>query len=158
MPIVLNCDKANYDQHTGDFVANGNVRIVQGDEVIITTVAKGNMKTGDIYFEEGGTLEEPKNKTDAEGAHYNFNSKAGELKSIKGKSGPDFYEAPHAILEDGKMIVDQGGSTSRCPAVDHTKCVSIEAKTMTVYPVEKIAPRNVKVLFKYGMETSWAGV
>ena len=39
--------------------AEGNVKIVQGDETILTTRAEGNMKTGDVWLKQGGTLQEP---------------------------------------------------------------------------------------------------
>ena len=37
MPITLWSDSATYDQGSGDFFAEGNVKIVQGDETILTT-------------------------------------------------------------------------------------------------------------------------
>lgn len=59
MPITLWGDQATYDQGSGDFVAEGNVRIVQGDETILTTRAEGNLQTGDVWLKQGGTLKEP---------------------------------------------------------------------------------------------------
>ena len=59
MPITLWSDSATYDQGSGDFFAEGNVKIVQGDETILTTRAEGNMKTGDVWLKQGGTLQEP---------------------------------------------------------------------------------------------------
>ena len=56
------------------FFAEGNVKIVQGDETILTTRAEGNMKTGDVWLKQGGTLQEPDTTMNGEWVHYNFNS------------------------------------------------------------------------------------
>lgn len=53
MPITLWSDSATYDQGSGDFFAEGNVKIVQGDETILTTRAEGNMKTGGCLAQAG---------------------------------------------------------------------------------------------------------
>lgn len=80
MPITLWGDRATYDQGSGDFVAEGNVKIVQGDETLLTTRAEGNMKTGDVWLKQGGTLQEPDTTMNGEWVYYNFNSKTGEIK------------------------------------------------------------------------------
>lgn len=72
MPITLWSDSATYDQGSGDFFAEGNVKIVQGDETILTTRAEGNMKTGDVWLKQGGTLQEPDTTMNGEWVHYNL--------------------------------------------------------------------------------------
>ena len=148
LPIVLTCDRADYENDSGDFDARGNVKVVQGKETLLSTRAVGNLKTGDIWLNEGGTLIEPTNKVDGGWVHYNFNTKTGEIKKINGKSMDDYYQAPHANITPGAVIIDQGGTSTRCPAVKHTPCLSVAAKTITIYPGEKMVAKDVKVYVK----------
>lgn len=148
MPITIVSEHASYDNVSGDFYAEGNVKINQGGQDIFTTRVRGNMKTGDIWLEEGGSLKEGNSETAAQWGYYNFNSKTGELKKIDGKNGKDFFRAPHAVIDPEKMTLDEGGSTSRCPAVKSDPCLEIKAKTFEVYPGQKMIARDVQVFVK----------
>lgn len=148
LPITMTGDYASYDSVSGDFIAEGNVVITQGNETIKTVRAEGNMKTGDVWLKQGGTLVEPQSTMNGEWAYYNFNSKTGEIKKIDGKGNKDYYRAPHATIYPDRMVVDQGGEMSRCPAVEHTPCLSITADTFEIYPHEKMIAHNVKVYVK----------
>lgn len=151
-PLIITGDDAHYANDSGDFVIEGNVRLEQGTTRLSSTKAVGNAKTGDVWLLTGGTLQEPSNTIQVQWAHYNFNNKTGELRNIEGVSQPDrtgekkdLYRAPHGIVEDGKMIIDQGGEYTRCPAVLHPPCVSVKAKTITIIPNDKIVARDVQV-------------
>lgn len=148
MPIRLSADHAEYDPSTGDFHASGNVRITQGQQTINTDYANGNMKTGDVWIEQGAELVDPKTKVKGSWAHYNFNSKTGELKELRGKGAKDYFSAPHATILPDKMVIDQGGRTSRCPAVKHPPCLAVEAREMEYYPGEKLVAHDVKVYIR----------
>lgn len=145
MPITLISDHASYDQGSGDFYAEGNVKVSQGNQDIYTTKVKGNMKNGDIWLLEGGKLQETGAETNAEWAYYNFNSKTGELKKLTGKNAKDYYRAPHGVIYPDKIILDEGGSTTRCPAVKNPPCLEIRAKTFEIYPNEKMVAKDVQV-------------
>ncbi|MBR1590524.1 MAG: hypothetical protein IJ657_05565, partial [Acidaminococcaceae bacterium] len=156
LPTVITGDNAQYDNESGDFIIEGKVRLTQGTTQLSSTKAVGNAKTGDVWLLEGGTLKEPTNNVQAHWAHYNYNHETGELLHIKGASKNkgvgstknDYYEAPHAIIEHGMMIVDQGGTTTRCPAVKHPSCLSVKAKTITIVPNDRIIARGVQVFVK----------
>ena len=79
LPIKLTGDKAEYDSVSGDFYLQGNVVITQGRERLETTYAKGNMKTGDVWLEQGGSVVEPGTTMPGKWVHYNFNTKTGEI-------------------------------------------------------------------------------
>ena len=117
LPITMTGDYASYDSVSGDFVAEGNVVITQGNETLKTVRAEGNMKTG-------------------------------EIKKIEGKGNEDYFRAPHATIYPDKMVVDQGGETTRCPAVEHEPCLLVKAKTFEIYPKEKMVAHDVKVYVK----------
>lgn len=148
LPINMSADHAEYDSTSGDFHVSGNVVIVQGKEKIMTAYAVGNMKTGDVWLEEGGTLVEPNSTMKGQWVHYNFNTKTGEIKQINGKSMKDIFDAPHATIYPDKIVVDEGGRSSRCPAVEHPPCLSITAKTFEIYPKEKMVAHDVKVFVR----------
>ncbi|MBR1493436.1 MAG: hypothetical protein IJ601_00080 [Acidaminococcaceae bacterium] len=155
VPLIITGDDAQYASESGDFIVEGKVVVKQGLTRLSSTKAVGNAKTGDIWLLEGGTLTEPTNKVNAHWAHYNFNQETGELLHIKGTSTAapgsgkrDYYEAPHGLIEHGMLIMDQGGTTTRCPAVRHSNCVSVKAKTITIIPNDRIIARGVQVFVK----------
>ena len=154
-PLIIKGNDAQYSSESGDFIIEGNVSLEQGDTKMYSSKAVGNEKTGDIWLLEGGTLREPTNTVYSRWAHYNYNKGTGELLHIKGASRStgssskfDYYEAPHGIIENGMMIIDQGGMTTRCPAVKHHPCLSVKAKTITIIPNDRIIARNVQVFVK----------
>lgn len=104
LPIRLTGEHAEYDTVSGDFHAEGNIKVSQNGQDIYTTQVKGNMKTGDIWLLEGGKLVEGASETQAAWGHYNFNNKTGEMKKLTGKNGKDFFAAPHAEIYPDKMI------------------------------------------------------
>lgn len=155
LPSVITGDDAQYASESGDFIIEGNVKLVQGLTKVYSTKAVGNAKTGDIWLLEGGTLREPTNTVHTRWAHYNFNKETGELLHIQGASRAkqgsskyDYYEAPHGLIEHGMMIMDQGGMTTRCPAVKHSPCLAVKAKTITIIPNDRIIARGVQVFVK----------
>ena len=155
LPLIIQGNDAQYSSESGDFIIEGNVCLEQGSTKMYSSRAVGNEKTGDIWLLEGGTLREPTNTVYSRWAHYNFNKETGELLHIKGASRPngkstrfDYYEAPHGLIEHGMLIMDQGGMSTRCPAVKHPPCVSVKAKTITIIPNDRIIARGVQVFVK----------
>lgn len=148
LPINFTGDKAEYDSVSGDFYLQGNVVITQGREILKTTYAQGNMKTGDVWLEQGGTIIEPGSTLSGKWAYYNFNTKTGEIKEVHGTGDKDWYSAPHATIHPDKMVMDEGGTMSRCPAVNHVPCLSVTAKTFEIYPKQKMVAKDVKVYVK----------
>ncbi len=155
LPLIIQGNDAQYSTESGDFIIEGNVTLEQGTTKMYSSKAVGNEKTGDIWLLEGGTLREPTNTVYSRWAHYNYNKETGELLHIKGAAKSngnsdkfDYYEAPHGIIENGMMIIDQGGMTTRCPAVKHHPCLSVKAKTITIIPNDRIIARKVHVFVK----------
>ena len=155
LPLIIKGNDAQYSSESGDFIIEGNVTLEQGVTKMYSSKVVGNEKTGDIWLLEGGTLQEPTNRVYSRWVHYNYNKETGELLHIKGASSPDgnsskidYYEAPHGVIENGMMIIDQGGMTTRCPAVKHHPCLSVKAKTITIIPNDRIIARKVQVFIK----------
>ena len=148
LPLTITGDEAQYANGSGDFIVTGNVKMVQGTQTLYTTKAVGNAKTGDVWLLEGGTLVEPLNRMTGQWAHYNFNTETGEIRRLEGKSQKDFYRAPHAVIENGMIVIDEGGTTTRCPAVKHPPCLSVKAKTITIVPNKRIVARDVQVFLR----------
>jgi len=148
MPINLSADHCDYNNASGEFHISGNVVITQGVEKLMTSEAWGNLKTGDVYMEKGGTVVEKNSKSSGKWVHYNFNNKTGEIKEITGITKKDSFSAPHAVVTPEKIVLDEGGTSSRCPAKLHPPCFSISAKTIEVYPNDKLIAKDVKVYIK----------
>ena len=148
LPIQLTGDQAEYDSVSGDFHLSGNVVITQGMEKLITTHAHGNMKTGDVWLEQGGSVVEPGTTMTGKWVHYNFHTKTGEIKEITGKGKKEWFDAPHATIHPDRMVVDEGGVMSRCPSKEHPPCLSVQAKTFEIYPKEKMVAHDVKVFVR----------
>lgn len=148
LPITLYGDHVIYHQDSGDFSAEGRVRVYQGTQQLYTGRAEGNMKSGDVYLKQGGTMVEGKTTTHGKWAHYNFNNKKGEIRQIEGNSDADFFRAEHATIHPDQIVMDKGGSTTRCPAVKHDPCLEIRADRVVMYPKDKIVAYNVKVYIK----------
>lgn len=148
MPINLSADHCDYDSTSGEFHVSGNVVITQGIEKLMTTEAWGNLKTGDVFMEKGGAIVEKNSKSSGKWAHYNFNNKTGEIKEITGITKKDSFSASHAVVTPEKIILDEGGTSSRCPAKVHPSCFSISAKTIEVFPGAKVVAKDVKVFVR----------
>ena len=148
LPITLYGDRVLYHQDTGDFFAEGNVRILQGQQTLNTVKLEGNTQTGDVFLNAGGKLTDKDAQMTGEWLHYNFNNKTGEIKKITGTSGKDIFKADHAIIMPDVITLDEGGQTTRCPAVEHDPCVLITAQKVEIYPKEKIVAYDVKIYIK----------
>ena len=148
LPIQLNGDEGEYDSASGDFYLAGNVKIRQGQEEITTPLAYGNMKTGDVWLEQGGAMSNPGMRMEGKWIHYNFNTKTGAIKEISGEAEKEWYKAPSANIYADHTALEEGGILSRCPAKEHPPCLSIEAKKFEVYPHDKIVAHDVKVLVR----------
>ncbi len=147
-PVHLTADHAEYDNESGDFHASGHVVITQGKEVLKTEYAEGNLKSGDVWLRTGAQVQEKGMNATGAWGYYNINTGQGELEQIKGRSAKDKFAAPHAVIAEGKLVADQGGTMTRCPAVKEKPCLSIEAKTFEIIPRDKLIARDVKVYFK----------
>ena len=148
LPIHLTADHAEYDSVSGEFYATGNVVVTQGTDKLLTTYATGNMKTGDVWLDKGGDVQQQDGIMHGQWAHYNFNTKTGEIKQISGSNVKDIYDAPHATVYPDRIVIDEGGKMSRCPAVKHPPCLSVTAKTFEIYPQEKMVAHDVKVFIR----------
>ncbi|NLY83695.1 MAG: organic solvent tolerance protein OstA [Acholeplasmataceae bacterium] len=147
-PITLYGDKVVYHQDTGDFFAEGNIRVVQGSQVLTTEKIEGNAESGDVLLKSGGRLSDGVSVLAGEWLHYNFNNETGEIKKISGSSGKDFFKAEHATVQEGSVHLDKGGQVTRCPAVEHDPCVLLTAGRIDIYPKDRIVAHDVKIFVK----------
>lgn len=149
-PIKLDADRAEYDQESGDFFAEGNVVLRQNGQIIRTEHAEGNMKTGDVYLKDGGSLTEEGTTMHAEWVRYNFLNKTGELTKIEGsnRSKLEWYRSEDAVIKDGKLVCEHGATVSKCPAVKHPPCLSVVAKHFEIIPNDKMVAKDCWVLVR----------
>jgi len=148
LPVTIFGDKVTYHQDTGDFEAEGKVRVYQGTQRLYTTKATGNVNTGDVYLRQGGRLVDGPTTTNGKWAHYNFLDKTGTIEDIAGTNGQDIYKADVGRIYPDRIELTEGAATSRCPAVQHVKCVDVHSERVVIYPNDKIIAYNVKVYVK----------
>lgn len=144
MPLKLDADKAEYNQETGDFFAEGNVILRQNGQIVKTDYAEGNMNTGDIYLKDGGEIVDGDTTIHGAWGHYNFLKKVGEIEKIDGYNShkEEWYHSPSAKIQDGKVVCNEGAVVSRCPSVKHPPCLSIEAKSFEVIPHREMIAKD----------------
>lgn len=148
LPITLYGDRVIFHEDTGDFFAEGNIRILQGEQVLQTAKIEGNTKTGDVFLKSGGHLSDKNSKLSGEWLHYNFNNESGEIRKISGTSGKNIFKAEHGSIKEGVVVLDEGGQVTRCPAVEHDPCALVTAEKVEIYPKEKIVAYDVKIFIK----------
>lgn len=152
LPITIYGDQVIYDSETGDFRAQGNVRLYQGSQKLYTAQAHGNSKTGDIYLETGGRIINSsggtQSVTDGKWGHYNFLDKTGTIKEISGSNGTDLYRADIGQVYPDRVELTEGARTTKCPAVKHPPCVEVRANKVVIYPKDKLIAYGVKVYVK----------
>lgn len=149
-PIKLDADRAEYDQESGNFFAEGNVVLRQNGQVIRTDYAEGNMKTGDVYLKNGGSLTEEDTIMHVEWAKYNFLQKTGELTKIDGSNRDklEWYRSEDAVIRNGKVVCEHGAVVSKCPSVKHPPCLSVVAKHFEIIPNDKMIAKDCWVLVR----------
>jgi hypothetical protein len=148
LPVTIFGDHVIYHSDTGEFTATGNVRLYQGSQRLYTTEARGNAIDGDVYLLQGGRMIDSPSTTDAEWGHYNFKTRTGTVRNMKGTNGDDLYKADIARIYPDRTELTSGGSVTRCPAVKHPPCVEVRADHVVIYPNDKIIAYNVKVYLK----------
>lgn len=152
LPITIYGDQVTYDSETGDFRAQGNVRLYQGSQKLYTAQAHGNSKTGDVYLETGGRIINSsggtQSVTDGQWGHYNFLDKTGTIKEISGSNGLDLYRADIGQVYPDRVELTEGARTTKCPAVKHPPCVEVRANKVVIYPKDKLIAYGVKVYVK----------
>ena len=116
---VRNFEEDLIDCYIDKYITEIYEKLNEREKELFDLCSDGNMKTGDVWLEQGGTIIEPGSSISGKWAYYNFNTKTGEIKEITGKGKKEWFDAPHATIYADRMVVDEGGVMSRCPSKEH---------------------------------------
>lgn len=144
-PISVFADYIHYDKETGDLFAEGNVRLVRGDQVVLADRVDGNVNSADIWTKVQTRFEQGSTNTNLVGdaANYNYEDRTGKIENISGTTSTQYVKAKDAEIFPEKMVVNNA-MMSRCSA-NNTKCYHITAERIDIWPNDKIIAYNVKV-------------
>jgi LPS-assembly protein len=145
-PVSVFADRVHYEGVHGDILAEGNVRVQQGDRLIVSERVEGNAETKDVWFKSAARFVDALSATDLEGqsASYNYGTGNGRIDGATGKTGVQFITAEEVEILPGKLS-GKNVSISRCDAVSHAKCQHIVAKRVDIWPNEKMIAYDVEM-------------
>lgn len=144
-PISVFADYIHYDKESGDIFAEGNVRLVRNDQMVLADRVDGNIHSADIWTKVETQFKQGSTNTNLVGdsVNYNYESKTGNIENIIGKSGTQYVKAQNAEIFPEKMVVNHG-MMSRCSA-KKTKCYHITAERIDIWPNDRLIAYNVKM-------------
>ncbi|MDR3348923.1 MAG: hypothetical protein LBO03_04880 [Acidaminococcales bacterium] len=142
-PISVLADRVHYDNISGDIVAEGNVRVRQGDQLVTAERIEGNAKTKDVWSKGPAQFAgSPATALEGASAAYNYETGFGRIDGVTGKTGSQFIAADIVEIMPGKLE-GQNALISRCDAVSHAKCQHITAKKVEIWPNDKMIAYDV---------------
>ncbi len=153
LPVTIYADYVHYEESSGDLYAEGNVRVIQGGQVMLAQRIDGNVKTGDIWTRVKTEFREPATQTKffSDKIDYNYNSKTGQADNVTGKVRKENMQADKVDIYPDRM---QGHNAmmTRCTAKG-TKCQHTVARRVDIWPapVNKLIAYDAKV-YVLGMQ------
>lgn len=145
LPITVWADHLTFNDQTGDILARGSVRMVQGKQVLHTMLLQANSKTMDVWITDEAEYQEPNTVLFGEDTRYNWGSKKGEIKEAHGTIGDERVNGKTVHILPDKYIIDQGTMT-RCPAKKPDYHMS--ADRVEIWPYDKMIAYNAKFWVK----------
>ena len=150
-PVAFEGDDLTYDLSTGEFVAKGNVDIVQlaarrfqGDYV------EGNTQTGDVSIPDRAhmlQMTEGAMRVTLDGCRivYNYNTRMGTMAEAKGKVGGYYMTGKRFEFYPDRIVVYDGTQT-KCSA--EKPDYHLSADRAELYPGDRMVLTNVKFWLK----------
>jgi len=137
-PVTLTADHIEYDQQTGNVVADGHVKATRGDTTITADHLDGNLKSGDVEATGHVTLTQPGKTVTGESLRYNYLTRIGAMSQATAKTAP-WTVTGHTITTSAGQSVALAASATPCdpahPAfrVTARKVVVVPGDHMTAY-------------------------
>lgn len=115
-PVVIQADSAVYDRKSGVYTLTGNVKVSQGDKVLVADTVMLDMTTGDARSEGHVTLTDVENSLSAQNMTVNFNTGLGVIEKgrifVKRENYHITGESIERLSESEFQVVD--GSLTTC--------------------------------------------
>lgn len=144
-PIVVEGDKLYFNDQTGEVYAQGDVKITQDIETILSQYMRGNTKTTELWIDDQATFLQPGTKLVGTKTHYNYGDKTGTMQDIKGKVGNQIIAGENLEMVADKLLL-QDGTMTKCPA--KVPDYHISADRLEIWPGDKYIAYNAKFWIK----------
>jgi lipopolysaccharide transport protein LptA len=146
-PITVTADHIEYDQQTGDVVADGHVVATRGATTITADHLTGNLTTGDVQATGHVTLTQPGRTVIGETLHYNYQTRAGAMSQAVVKSGPWTMKGQTITTTAQRGQLTNVSATPCDPA--HPAFL-VKAKRLVVVPGDHLTAYD-STLYVYGV-------
>ncbi len=146
-PVTITADELYMNDSTGDVYAKGNVKMLQGDQQIMTDLLNGNTQQQELWVPGQADYVNSVTKAHLDGGdtRYNYQTKEGTMATVKGRIDRDFVSGQSMVMESTDYIIHDGTIT-RCPA--KVPDYHISAERIVIYPGQKMVAYNAKVWIK----------
>ena len=145
-PISITADELYFSDKTGEMFAQGNVVITQDKTKIFADIVRGNHKETEVWVDGQVRLTEPRTDVTGMKIRYNYGSKFGMMRDIKGKCGDDFVSGRKVDFQQGKYTV-YDATTTGCPTKG-TPDYRVTARKVEIWPEDKVIAYDAKVWVK----------
>jgi lipopolysaccharide assembly outer membrane protein LptD (OstA) len=153
-PITLTADHIEYNQQTGNVVADGHVVATRGSTTITADHLTGNLKSGGVEATGRVTLTQPGRTTTGESLHYNYLTRVGAMSQAVVKSGPWTLKGQTVTTAGGRGDLLAASATPCDPA--HPAFL-VKAKKVVVVPGDYLKAYDA-VLYVYGVPVFYVPV
>jgi len=137
--------ETQFDPITGVATATGDVHIVYDDLEVRAGRAEYNANTGDIVAKENVTLVKAGEVFRGENITYNIKTEDLTANSIRSYVEPIFYDADSFETNTGELNRIDGANSYFTTHDSANPMFKIRAKTITIYPEDRVVMRNVKM-------------
>lgn len=146
-PIVIEADKLSFSDLSGDMFAQGNVRVQQNRDYILTDAMRGNAKKTEVWIDGTATMVQPLEKVKMVGTstYYNYTTHLGNMKDIQGMVGDERLTG-HSLEFYPEKMVGHDATMTRCPA--KVPDYHVSAEKVEIWPGEKLIAYNAKFWIK----------
>lgn len=144
-PIVVEGDKLYFNDMTGEVYAQGDVKVTQDIETILSQYVRGNTKTTELWVDDQANYLQGRTNLIGRKTHYNYGTNYGTMEDAKGKIGNQFVDGKNIEMEPEKIWIHDGTMT-KCPA--KVPDYHISAERLEIWPGDKYIAYNAKFWFK----------
>lgn len=155
-PTVIEAERVYFNDTSGDMSAQGNVKIVQGQDVILTEAMRGNQKQTMVWVDGEATLLQPELRLTGSGLVYNYSARTGSVSQARSvMSEPEQLDPlPGRVKQKQKFLtgeqIDLSPGYVAAANATYTGCdlktpdYHISADKVEIWPGDKMIAHNAR--------------
>jgi LPS-assembly protein len=144
-PITLEADNLYYNDQSGEFQAQGSVKIHQENKQITADNMNGNAIQGSVKAEGHIRWQDDVQSLQGEKLEYNYKTQLGNIGKTKGNIDGILVSGDQAVLQP-KSSVLYNAAITKCPA--QIPDYKLTASKIDIYPGEKIVANHASLWIK----------